>query len=509
MDSAVLITPQLLKAVLQACRSGQKLPDEVIRLQALNPVRGKSIKEQNQYVLDQLTAMVERALAQKRLELGLSGAELDAVAKKAYKEALRKDFQQENETLEAWSSLYYRYFAPLELSQPEINEVISCSERNFRRRWQLGWKYLADEWMALERHALEPAFTRSAAGHLPTPDFIWLFGVDPFVQRIDEWFSDPAGPRFVSLEGLGGIGKTTTAQAASRQMAQSPAWIEVLWVSARQTLLTAQGEIQQVTDPVQTLNDVVARLVEQLTLEDAQDKADRSCAARLERLKPVLNRLPYLVVIDNLETFAELEMLLPALQPLAGATRFILTSRHTLAHFPFVQRIQVPELSPAHAQALFESELERRGRCQSLSAAEFEPVYRAVGGLPLALKLTAAQAASLSLAVVLAGLRSASFQSQQALFDYIYHATWRLLSEPAKALLLSMLAVSPDGEDLDWLRQMCLLPVDEFHAALAQLLDFSLIEIDGSIAAPLYRLHRLTTTFLQTEILLSWNDSRR
>jgi hypothetical protein len=40
------------------------------------------------------------------------------------------------------------------------------------------------------------------------------------------------------------------------------------------------------------------------------------------------------------------------------------------------------------------------------------------------------------------------------------------------------------------------------------LLSYALLETAGSPASPTYRLHRLTTTFLQTDVLAGWNDGQ-
>ena len=44
----------------------------------------------------------------------------------------------------------------------------------------------------------------------------------------------------------------------------------------------------------------------------------------------------------------------------------------------------------------------------------------------------------------------------------------------------------------------------DFNAGSKQLKGLSLIEFSGSINAPLHRIHRLTATFLQTDILNLW-----
>ena len=63
---------------------------------------------------------------------------------------------------------------------------------------------------------------------------------------------------------------------------------------------------------------------------------------------------------------------------------------------------------------------------------------------------------------------------------------------------------SPDGETLPWLQAMSGLAPDEFTPALRSLQHFSLIEVGGGLGNPTYRLHRLTATFLQTNILQRW-----
>lgn len=89
---------------------------------------------------------------------------------------------------------------------------------------------------------------------------------------------------------------------------------------------------------------------------------------------------------------------------------------------------------------------------------------------------------------------------------FIYRRSWLALGDSARMLLLSMLPLASDGEDVEWLALMSFLPPDEFEGALAQLRDYSLLETAGSPESPRYRLHRLTTTFLQTEVLAGWGE---
>jgi hypothetical protein len=126
-----------------------------------------------------------------------------------------------------------------------------------------------------------------------------------------------------------------------------------------------------------------------------------------------------------------------------------------------------------------------------------------IGGVPLALKLVTSQLQRLSLSRILEGLRKA--HKREDMYTYIYRHTWQeLLDESARLLLLSLKYIPPDGEDEAWLYGNSLMPQADFDLALKQLLDCALLEITGPLDAPRYHLHRLTTTFLQTDILPGW-----
>ena len=72
-----------------------------------------------------------------------------------------------------------------------------------------------------------------------------------------------------------------------------------------------------------------------------------------------------------------------------------------------------------------------------------------------------------------------------------------------------MLNISADGDDCEWICDINDLSASEFKDGLAQLKALSLIEISGSIERPLYRIHRLTTTFLESDILRGWENNEK
>jgi hypothetical protein len=331
------------------------------------------------------------------------------------------------------------------------------------------------------------------------PDYAHLIAIQSYLEKLSEALNQAEGAFMVSLEGLGGMGKTALARAFVADPATEKTWNRILWVSARQELLSTQGTIQPLSGNAATLDDVTARLADQLGVSHL---ASKSMPQRLEGLQAALNMEPTLVVVDNLESVEDHQHLIPALAQLGGKSRFLITSRLTLRQFPYVFCIPLSELNIEHAYQLISSETKRLGKKEIVDQDSFAQLYELVGGLPLALKLVAAQLMIRPLDQILAGFRQAK-AGMENLYRYLYWETWQLIGENARHLLLSFLASDPEGEDLAFVELMSGLG-DQFYPALHDLHRFSLLEVSGDVVQPLYRLHRLTVTFLQTDILNGW-----
>lgn len=496
------ITAARLKQALSAFQQAQSPPEELLALDILHAYRGQSSAERAIHLHDWMSQTIQARLQQRRAAEERPSLPTTPHTRQQITAVLAADFSHNNPELEAWSALYHRYCIPVSISVNDLAQAASVVPRHFSRRVQAGLDLLVDVLRRAEMTAHGRFRAQRLRQHLPPADYARLFGGETLLKQLSDLWGQADGPRTISIEGLGGIGKTALARAFANQVAATAAVDGIVWVSARHEWLTDQGDWQSVTDPARSLADIIARMADQL---GQTELAGLDVNEKTARLQPILAAAPHLVIIDNLETLDDVAMLLPVLASLKDAARFLLTSRHSLSRYPFVQRLPVPPLSLADSRAFLESELARRGRDLRLETDTMRMIHDIIGGVPLALKLTAAQLAHLPLAEVMDGLRQANREPSERLFTYIYRRAWQLLDESAKALLLSLLSISPDGEDVAWLRLMSDLPENEFEAALAQLTAYSLLEVAGSPTAPAYRLHRLTTTFLQTEILLNWS----
>ncbi len=489
-------TPANIEARLRALRSGRVPAPGTEPITWIDPATG----EESQLPLEEILHKLSwHAYARLRQDEGLDGARpvrrQDALAK------ISEDFRTPNRELTAWSALYYRYLSGISIQVEELSRAAGVVPQQFRRRVNQGLVLLA---RALEAHSRvsEQAGVHSSLPPLPLPDFTGLVGVQAYFERLSLLVGAPDGAGLVSLEGMGGIGKSALARAFVSLPETMQRWSRIVWVSARQSILLEDGGLSPVDDSVITLEDITARLCEQIGYPGL---AAQPLHKRLEGLKSALAQAEHLIIVDNLETVEEYRQLVPALGMIVGTSRFLITTRQTLREFPFVHTIPLAELDRHSAHELIEAEIARRILDNRISPEQFEELYQVVGGLPLALKLVAAQLYLRPLSEILAGFREARVGAEN-LYRYLYWQTWQSLRDPARQLLLSFLPSDPEGEDLEFLRIMSGQEQGEFYQALKELDQFSLLELNGDAERPLYRLHRLTTTFLQTDVLNLWDN---
>jgi hypothetical protein len=497
------MTPSLLNDTLRAWRQAEEIPAGLLNLDVLRRQGATSRIERGIRLRELVESLVVEQLSEQRRAEGISLDE-DGRTRNDLLAALRADFQPQNSELEAWSALYHRFLAPVPIRVEHLAAAVPINVRNFRRRVSNGEQRLLEQLQRLELEEHHRLRHIRLSRHLPPPEYTQLFGVDSLKRELAALLRRQSGPDLVSIEGLGGIGKTALARAVAFELAENSDLEGIAWVSARQTWLSDQGAIEATPDAATSLADIVSRLATQLGFAEL---AGLGVEDKLDRLATFLRSTRHLIIIDNLESVSDVELLLPALTPLTRPTRFLLTSRQALSHYPSVTRFPVQPLSLQDSRALVESELRRHGRAASLKQEDMVALYEVIGGMPLALKLIAAQMSHWPLSVLLENLRDARHRVPEQLYTFIYRRSWLALDEQARQLLLSLLPLAPNGEDIEWLRLMSFLPPDDFSDALAQLLDYSLLETAGPPESPRYRLHRLTTTFLQTEVLNAWEGA--
>lgn len=324
-----------------------------------------------------------------------------------------------------------------------------------------------------------------------------LVGIDGQLASLSARLRSTEPPFITSLEGMGGIGKSTLAEALVRRLAPETTFAALAWVTARQQSFNLGGSIREERRSLLDAQGIAALIFDQLWQEEEQPLA-LSDSHKLQLLQQRLKQAAHLVVVDNLETVADLQVLMPTIRQLANPSQFILTSRESLYGETGVFHHALHELSRADALQLVRQEAQERN-LPSLAAAPDEqliPIYDTVGGNPLALRLVVGQVHVHPLAHVLNGLRSAQGQSALNLYTYVYRKTWDSLGENERRVLLAMPLMVQQGGGLEEVAAVSGMPLAAVGDALAILVTMNLVDARGGYDQRRYTIHSLTRTFL-------------
>lgn len=324
-----------------------------------------------------------------------------------------------------------------------------------------------------------------------------LVGVEPQIERLSTILMDQGAPWLISIEGIGGIGKTALAAAVLRRMAENTCYSSFAWVSAQVASLDLCGDVRPRPQPAITGASILAKLARQV-LPDVHPALEESGEA-VSALRRCLHKSAHLIVIDNWETVLDAQALLPLLHSLSQPSRFILTSRRRLLAEPNVYLHCVPELSEADSLLL----IRRIAQAQHLAALlacddrEMLPLYAATGGNPLAIMLVLEQLHVRPLRAVLADLAHVRTAPMEMLFDFTLHQAWRGLREQDRRVLKAIPAAELCCLDAEAIAALCRLTLPETLIALQHLVRAGLIQTTGDLNGCQYRLHNLARTYLR------------
>ncbi len=324
---------------------------------------------------------------------------------------------------------------------------------------------------------------------LPPPACQRLVGFDGAGTALEGQLLKPDAPWLVQITGLGGIGKTALADMVARRVIRHFHFDRVLWVRA--------APADQALPPSEAYDQLLLALAA-VGVPDLTS----SPAGRLARLRQLLKEQPHLVIFDNLEAEALTAYCLEHLPALAAPSKFLLTSR-ARSVLASAYNWSPPELDLGEAEALIRDQAALAGPdlAGALTSADTQAIFRVVGGNPLALKLVVGLLVVQPLAEVLRDLEQARAGAAEDLYRHIYWRAWRSLSVEARALLQAMPLVAEVGAAPAQLHAISGLTEAQLWPAVMELWTRSLLEARGTPRDKRYGIHRLTETFLRTEII--------
>ena len=376
----------------------------------------------------------------------------------------------------------------------------NISESNFYQRQARALVHLTAVVEQMEGERLA-AYRATIAQRLPALAGLHLVGIEARLAELSPLLLNGAQPWIVSLEGIGGIGKTSLAAALVQHLMGSDHFRQFGWVSAKRSEFNVGEGLLDLDSPTLTVTALVEQLNAQL-LSSSYALGGLSSEQQFALLQTHLKERPSLIVIDNLETIADVQALLPTLRQLINPTKFLLTSRESLYPQSDLVRQLVPELSVQHASDLVRQEAQRVGLHDLATATDavLLPIYQAVGGNPLALRLVVGQSYFHGLATVLGDLEAARGKRIEALYRYIYRQAWDKLDEATRKVFLIMPLISDQGGDLSLMEEISGIESHHLRLAIERLVMANLVDVGGTVDQRHYTIHNLTRTFLQEEI---------
>ena len=353
----------------------------------------------------------------------------------------------------------------------------------------LNWREIAEE--PPKKSAKVPNVRQNLPGK--NGNFI---GREEEIQRLLALLSFDSDHSRISIEGCGGVGKTSLALEAAyrclnanQQNAKVPSFEAIIFTSAKAQFLTVQG-ISERPKREPTLRDIfqaIARTLDSLNIIRADfDEQQKDIRHRLSQQQTLL-------IIDNLETLDEQQIVLDFLQDLPLAVKAVITTR-IQTDFP---RILLDSLPLDEGLHLIQQQAEAKAITLSETAAS--EICRKTSGIPAAIVYVVGQlAANYKLENVLNQLLSptsevanfcfeGSIQPLRGKLAYQLLMTVALFPHPAleEAIIQTAIPNDRDGEAID--------------EALAKLQQLSLIKYQEDR----YQMISLTREYVLNELKIN------
>lgn len=173
-----------------------------------------------------------------------------------------------------------------------------------------------DAFSVVSLRSQQTSISQSAkVSNLPSQGYRELLGRKNYIDSIIDALNDSHGRRVVSIDGLGGIGKTALAREIAED-SPNRGFEEVVWLTA-----SIRDDSERMT--FETVLDGIARQLNVSSLLKLEGEE------RINKTRELLSSKRALIVLDNMETAQELQNLIAdKLFSILGSSKALLTSRH-------------------------------------------------------------------------------------------------------------------------------------------------------------------------------------
>ncbi len=450
-------------------------------------------------------------------------SQIPEIYKPGSRETILKHFGQDvksgNSDLKLWSVLYHNFVVKVNLTQKELAYAASYDDRTIRNWINEALDFFIDylrekEFETTKIHLKRniPVFQNINLTNLVDMDVHIRKVIDLLIKQADR-------TTMVSIEGLGGIGKTALAFAVAHYLADNISYFDdIFWLEVRQAQTSLESDededkAPEAQDNLKLLLDLAEKLNLPSTDSDALDSRQLQ-----NRILTHCQYHQYLLVVDNIEKLNDIVDLLPLLKNISElGSSILLTSRISLADYDYINSYKAQELNSGAVHHMLNNLIS--DDIQPFSLEFVQEIYDIVGGIPLVIRLISGLARFLDATNILKQIKALpehvdfnaakaeedSEAIHQSIFTHIYWSLWDALAETEQDLLIGLgLYLPPEGDNLDEIFEMAThdlsLRDKQVVPALQKLIEVHLVNVMKSATSYQYMLHRLTYTYINAHI---------
>ena len=234
--------------------------------------------------------------------------------------------------------------------------------------------------------------------NLPSRNYTRLIGREAEAKRILELLSFEWAIPCISIEGIGGSGKTTLALDIAYSCLKAsndiylakpletnlPSFELIVFTSAKSHFFTSRGVLPRLKRE-KTLVDIFTSIVRTISFYDSQTA---SFEETYEQIYKCLANMRTLLIIDNLDTLQEQEQVLSFLYELPPTVKALVTSREKT---PF-NTVALSSLTKTEALILIQQQADEKQI--DLNLKQCVQLYQTTGGIPAAIIYAMSQLAA-------------------------------------------------------------------------------------------------------------------
>lgn len=336
----------------------------------------------------------------------------------------------------------------------------------------------------------KPGAEQNAVPPVNLPRRTYFVGREREIEVILESLSPASRTFIVALEGLGGVGKSSLAVEIGYRCLERGDMTAVIWVSAKEALLTAQG-IEEYEPELKALQDIFVTIGMVLNYP----AIGTAPLAEQQRIAfELLAKQTTLLIIDNVETLpaTEREQIVAFLRKTPVTVKALITSRERIVEG---HTVRLQGLPPDDSLRLIEWNAQQRD--VRLTQQQIQQIIELTGGLPLAMIWIQSQIAMFG--------RSANQMLEQLARDpnlpllrFCFNRSWHMLSELEAQHLLIALSLHVTSAGRAALRMISdVNDSNRVDPALSELLQLSLVLYDQE--QDRFDMLQLTRTFVRSQ----------